>query len=248
MSCEWRDKVDAYLDNELSEQDDLAMSRHLQSCQDCAAAALGSRKLKLSIKRAASGAFAPSAEFQLKIRKATAPHSSSMPSWLPGFALAGIAVIVVVAALGPWLRPHHQDLFAEITDLHVSTLASANPIDVISTDRHTVKPWFEGKLPFTFDLPEFQNSDFHLVGGRVAYVSQSPAAQLLFGIRKHQISGFIFQERQRFNALSDNPKDSEVLAFNLETWSDHGLRYVLISDASSADVRSLGQLLRSAKP
>src|SRR4051794_33177807 len=101
MTCEWRDKVDAYLDNELSEQDDLAMSRHLQSCQDCAAAALGSRKLKLSIKRAASGAFAPSAEFQSKIRKATAPHSSSIPSWLPGFALAAIAVILVVAALGP---------------------------------------------------------------------------------------------------------------------------------------------------
>ena len=63
---------------------------------------------------------------------------------------------------------------SELVDLHVATLASSNPIDVVSSDRHTVKPWFEGKIPFTFNLPELQNSPFTLVGGRVSYLNQSP--------------------------------------------------------------------------
>jgi anti-sigma factor RsiW len=248
MTCEWRDKIEAYLDNELSQQDDLAMSQHLRACQDCTAATLGSRKLKISIKRAASARFVPSLELQSKIRRVTAPRSRFMPSWSTGLAFVTAAIVVVLLVLGPWLRPHRQDLFSEIADLHVSTLASANPIDVVSTDRHTVKPWFEGKLPFTFALPELQNSEFQLIGGRMAYIAQSPGAQLLFGIRKHQLSLLIFQERQPFAELSRSPKDSELLAFNLETWSDGGLRYVVISDASAADVRTLGQLLRCAKP
>ena len=77
----------------------------------------------------------------------------------------------------------------------MATLASANPVDVISTDRHTVKPWFEGKIPFTFNLPELEGSPFALVGGRVSYLNQSPGAELIFRVRQHQISVFIFQER-----------------------------------------------------
>jgi len=246
MTCDWRDKIEAYLDDELPQQDDLAMSQHLQTCHACAAAAFGSRKLKLSIKRAASATFVPSAEFGSRIRHAIAPRSGPVPSWLPGFALAAAAIVVVAVGLGLSLRPHPRDVFAEIADLHVSTLASANPVDVVSTDRHTVKPWFEGKLPFTFDLPELQNTEFRLIGGRMAYVGQSPGAHLIFGVRKHQISVFVFQDRENFASLSASPQDSERLAFNLETWSGRGLRYVVIGDASPTDVRALGGLLRAA--
>jgi anti-sigma factor RsiW len=246
MTCEWRDKIGAYLDNELSEADDLEMSRHLQTCHACAVAALSNRKLKVSIKRAASAAFVPSLEFRSKIGKAVAPRRTSLPSWSPRFALAAAAVIVVAVVGTVLLRPQQQNVLTQISDLHVSTLASANPVDVISTDRHTVKPWFQGKLPFTFDLPELQNSEFRLVGGRMAYVAQSPGAQLLFAVRKHQVSAFVFQERESFAGLA-NPKTSQNLAFNLETWADKGLRYVVISDASAADVQALATLLRSAE-
>jgi anti-sigma factor RsiW len=77
----------------------------------------------------------------------------------------------------------------------VATIASANPVDVVSTDRHTVKPWFAGKIPFTFNLPDLQGSAFTLVGGRVSYLRQSPGAELIFKIRQHQVSVFIFQEK-----------------------------------------------------
>jgi len=244
MTCPVPGKIEAYLDNELSAHDDREITQHLATCPACAMAALGGRKLKLGIRRAASSAFAPSAEFQAKIRRSVAPRSR--PSWLAGLAFA-VAVLLVVVVLGLWMRPRSQNVLSEATDLHVSVLASANPVDVVSTDRHTVKPWFEGKLPFTFDLPDLQNSDFHLIGGRMSYIAQSPGAQLIFGIRKHQVSVFIFKDGENFARIGSGPKRSNDLSFDVKTWSDRGLRYIIVSDTNSADVDSLSDLLRAAR-
>src|SRR5438128_6379847 len=94
---------------------------------------------------------------------------------------------------------------------------------LISTDRHTVKPWFQGKIPFAFDLPELQNSEFSLLGGRMAYLDQTPGAHLIYDVRKHHISVFVFQERSlRLNVNSFAPKN---MSFSVETWSQGGLRY-----------------------
>ncbi len=133
---------------------------------------------------------------------------------------------------------------AELLDLHVATLASANPVDVISTDRHTVKPWFQGKLPFTFNLPELQNSPFKLVGGRVMYFKHSAGAQLLFDLRNHQMSVFILQDQSGVIPLETGV--TREMAFNVESWSEGGLRYVVIGDASPSDVRELSEMLRAA--
>jgi anti-sigma factor RsiW len=117
---------------------------------------------------------------------------------------------------------------------------------VVSTDRHTVKPWFAGKLPFTFNLPELESSPFQLVGGRVAYFEQSPGAQLLFQVRKHQLSVFIFSERSLATHLSAANLVEHKLDFTIQTWSQNGLRYFVISDASPADVAALSDLLKRA--
>src|SRR5207248_10840923 len=144
------------------------------------------------------------------------PRSRSLPSWLPGFALAAAAIIVVAVGLGLLPRPRQHDVLAEITDLHVSTLASANPVDVISTDRHTVKPWFQGKLPFTFDLPELQGSQFTLVGGRLVYLAHEPGAHLIYNVRSHHISVFILQDRPELDlSLRSNESLASVLSFHV---------------------------------
>ena len=139
-----------------------------------------------------------------------------------------------------------QQAFSELADLHVATLASANPVDVISTDRHTVKPWFQGKIPFTFNLPELQGSEFILVGGRVAYLGQSPGAELIYQIRKHQISVFIFQDRGTGREIGSSTQSQKELSFNMETWDQAGLRYFVIADASSDDLRKLADMLQKA--
>ena len=133
---------------------------------------------------------------------------------------------------------------SELADLHVATLASSNPVDVVSTDRHTVKPWFAGRIPFTFNLPELQGSPFVLVGGRVSYLEQSPGAELIYRVRLHQISVFIFQEKDLRNAGRN-----EVLtarSFGVRSWSHNGLRYFVIGDASPQDLDKLSELLKAA--
>ena len=130
-------------------------------------------------------------------------------------------------------------------DLHVATLASSSPVDVVSTDRHTVKPWFAGKIPFTFNLPELEGSPFVLMGGRVSYLNQSPGAELIFRVRQHQISAFIFQERA-LDGMPSNETASTNLSFGVRSWSRNGLRYFVIGDASPEDLDKLSELLKAS--
>jgi anti-sigma factor RsiW len=140
--------------------------------------------------------------------------------------IVAAAVILVVGTLTSahlGTRSGRDQVLSEIADLHVATVASSSPVDVISTDRHTVKPWFQGKLPFAFNLPELQNSDFSLLGGRMTYLDQTPGAHLIYDVRKHHISVFVLQERSLPGKL-DNSFSPQKLPFNLETWSQGGLR------------------------
>jgi anti-sigma factor RsiW len=167
-----------------------------------------------------------------------------------GWLLAATAAVILVAGtltstyLGT--RTNRDGVFSEIADLHVETLASSSPVDVISTDRHTVKPWFQGKIPFAFNLPELQNSEFSLLGGRMTYLNQTPGAHLIYDVRKHHISVFVFQERSLPARVDENSLSPKKLPFNLETWSQGGLRYFVIGDASPADIDSLAKLFKAA--
>ncbi|MGA9527123.1 MAG: zf-HC2 domain-containing protein [Terriglobales bacterium] len=250
MSCDlWRDKLDAYVDSACSPEELAALEAHLHGCSSCAADALGRLQLK-RMTQAAAARYAPSRDFRERLENSV--HAKRRPRWafahVPEFAYVAIALALLAIGSTLWIRHSaREQALAQLIDLHVATMASANPVDVISTDRHTVKPWFQGKLPFTFNLPELQNSPVKLVGGRVMYFEHNPGAQLLFQIRSHQLSVFIFQDRPDKAPLAARITAERELAFNVETWTDGGLRYVIVSDANSADVHALGDLLRSAK-
>ena len=183
-----------------------------------------------------------------KIAKDSAPAPLVGLRWWRWAAVAALALIVAAGALYTSLgreNAQRQRLYSELADLHVATLASVAPVDVVSSDRHTVKPWFQGRIPFTFNLPELQGSEFSLVGGRVAYVQQSAGAHLIFQVRQHKISVFIFPERgAEMPSLATGPVNQ--LSFNVESWTRNGLRYFVIGDASPDDIRALSKLLRSA--
>jgi anti-sigma factor RsiW len=192
--------------------------------------------------------YTPSAEFRKRMQQkiAVKPRRSFGLGWT--FAAAAAAIIVVGTLTSAYLgtRSGRDQVFSEIADLHVATLASSSPVDVISTDRHTVKPWFQGKIPFAFNLPELQNSEFSLLGGRMTYLDQTPGAHLIYDVRKHHISVFVFQERSLPAKLDENSFSPRQLPFNLETWSQGGLRYFVIGDASAADIDSLAKLFKAA--
>jgi len=245
MVCEsWKAKLDTYVDGELPEQEMRAFDAQVRSCPACPADALARVQMKRTI-QVAGKRFTPSAEFRNRIQKSIA--SKPQRRFRLGWMLAALAAVILVvgtltsAYLGS--RSGRDQVFSEIADLHVAALASPSPVDVISTDRHTVKPWFQGKIPFAFNLPELQNSDFSLVGGRMVYLEQAPGAHLIYDVRKHHISVLVFQERSLPASLDRSPKK---LPFNMETWSQGGLRYFVISDASAADIDRLAKLFKAA--
>ena len=125
----------------------------------------------------------------------------------------------------------------------MTALASANPVEVVSTDRHTVKPWFQGRIPFTFDLPELQGTPFTLVGGRVVYFHQEPGAHLIFGYQRHFISVFIFRDTPQL-AMPVSFFADKSSSFTVRTWTQQGLRYVMLGDANAAVIENLRELLQ----
>ena len=248
MADHWTAKLETYLDGEISADEMRDLDAHLRGCPSCAANVLSRLQIKRAI-HSGGKRYSPSPEFRERIRKSVAakPERSLTRMWLgasAAVALLLIAMFVAISARQQQLQ--RQQTLSELADLHVATLASANPVDVISTDRHTVKPWFQGRLPFTFNLPELQSTEITLLGGRVTYLGQAPGAELIFQIRKHQISVFIFQDRAVSRELGSSSQSRKELSFNVETWSHDGLRYFVIGDASSDDIRSLAEMLKKA--
>jgi anti-sigma factor RsiW len=249
MVCESRKaKLDTYQDGELSAEEMHIVDAHVRGCLACSADALARVQMKRAI-QVAGRRFTPSAQFRKRVQQSIAakPRRSFRLGWTLAAAAAAILVVGTLTSTYVGTRSGDQ-VFSEIADLHVATLASSSPVDVISTDRHTVKPWFQGKIPFAFNLPELQNSGFSLLGGRMTYLDQTPGAHLIYDVRKHHISVFVFQERSlRLPATWDeNSLAPKKLSFNLQTWSQGGLRYFVIGDASPADIDSLAKLFKAA--
>jgi anti-sigma factor RsiW len=249
MTCDpWRGKLGAYVDGDGPTEELAGLEAHLRACPSCAADALGRMKLK-RMTQAAAARYSPSPEFRQRIAKSAQTNRKSVWTlgWMPALVTAAAALVLIFATVALWMRHSaREQTLAELLDLHVATMASANPVDVISTDRHTVKPWFQGKLPFTFNLPELQNSSFKLIGGRVMYLKHSAGAQLLYDLHNHQLSVFVLQDQPGMFPLAMGVTTAREMAFNVETWSEGGFRYVVVGDASAADIHELSEMLRAA--
>jgi anti-sigma factor RsiW len=245
----WIAQIDAYLDGELASGEMEKLDGHLRECTSCAAESLRRLQWKRMVHTAGQRYRADSV-LREKVRRSVIDRRSGQ-AWWRWTALATVAAaLFVVGAFG--LLEHRagvvrqNQIVSELVDLHVSTLASASPVDVVSTDRHTVKPWFAGRIPFTFNLPELQGSPFELVGGRVSYLEQAPGAELIFKVRKHQISVFIFQEKALPSDFSPG-QSLDAQSFHLESWEQGELRYFALGDAAPDDLRALRALLENAK-
>jgi anti-sigma factor RsiW len=247
MDCDiWQDKIDAFVDNELPAAELREFESHLRTCLACAAEVVARQRLKAET-RAAGLRYEPSAELQARI--ATRVGGKRRGTWLWWPALAGVAAALVLAVFvgQAWNRQQLQDaMVAQLVDQHVATMASANPADVLSNDSHNVKPWFNGKVPFSVDIPNLENTPYTLIGGKFVYFQQEPAAQLVFGIRKHKISVFMFRDHGETAAMGEERTPKRHNGFQVQTWSEDGLRYVAISDVNADDVRKLCEMLKAA--
>jgi len=241
MNCEWRQKAVLFADDELGPAEQEEVSAHVSRCAECASTITGQMELKKAV-RIAGHRFTAPAGLRASVLAGipAAPHRRPLWQWI-----MVPAALLVLAALAFFLLPqrHNDSLLAELVDQHITTLASQNPVDVISTDRHTVKPWFQGKLPFSFNLPELAGSQFVLLGGKMVYVEQRPAAELLYQIRKHHISIFIFQAR---NDEKPVVQPDHPLAFTVDAWKQSGLQFSLVTDVAPDDAHRLKSMFEDA--
>jgi anti-sigma factor RsiW len=240
-NCEWREKIGLYVDGELEPNAEQAVAGHLHSCADCSSAALEQQALK-KVVRVAGKRFTAPPELYASVRRQMHSKETARP-WKRWSVLAASAFLLGVITFGLLSRPSpSSNTVAQLIDQHVTMLASSNPVDVISSDKHTVKPWFQGKLPFTFNPPELAaGSPFTLIGGKLIYAQQTPGAELVYQVRQHKISVFIFQARDvRGEPSADNQ------TFVVNGWQEGGLQYYIVTDAAREDADRLRALLQDA--
>jgi anti-sigma factor RsiW len=235
MSCLSNNSLQMFVDNELDSPESARVAEHLRECAPCSREIANVVRLK-RVTHQAGQRFTPSAAFQ---RKMMARYSSPTPArrWWKSIALAvpSLAAIVLAVALVVVSNDSRGKVTGrELADLHVATTASVSPVDVVSSDRHTVKPWFAGKLPFTFNVPELQGSPYELLGGRMAYLNQAPAAQLFFKYGNHRVSVFIAQESAVSHRGVQAPSN-----FTVMHWNVNGLSWFLVTDASPSTMEDL---------
>ena len=219
MDRHWTaEEVERFADNEASPDE-----RHLRECVRCANAVLAAAHMKAAIRGAMDVGPAPAS---LRARL-TQRRSTFAPWWI-----AAAAVLAAIVVLVPFLR--RNPALPELVDMHVTIVGSANPVDVISTDRHTVKPWFEGRVPFAVPVPDLASTPFRLIGGRVVYWQGNQAAYLLIGKAAHRISLFVFRLENAPTNLGPSPPAVSTLS-----WQDDGLLFVAVADVPSGDLVAL---------
>lgn len=257
MACDRTEKLAAaYLSGEIQEGDRLSFERHMLTCGECTAEVAGTVMLDRSL-RTMRNHFQPAADFKARVLGATVPERVRQESgrrssarnflWLrfawPALATAVLAVAVILPMM-VYSHAQGRRLVAEISDIHAATLASTNPVDIVSTNRHVVKPWFEGKLPFGFNVPELANTGFSLDGGRLVYLRQQPGAELLLHYGLHRCSIFIFQDGPAFSRALSEVHDGP---FHLEMRRQNGLIFFAIGDLDQDPLRNLGKTFAAAQ-
>jgi len=243
MNCEWREKAELYADNELEPAAQQEVAKHLLTCGECAAVVMEQQEFKKTVRMAGKRFSAPP-ELYAAVRKEIHPRESVSPWWTWGLAAACVALFAALT-FSLYTRPRENNpILAQLVDEHVSMLASEHPVDVISSDKHTVKPWYQGKLAFTFDPPELdKNSPFTLIGGNLVYAQGTPGAELVYQVRQHKISIFIFKSS---NAKDQSSGPDRALSFTMKSWTEGGLHYYLVTDATKEDADHLAALFQDA--
>ncbi|MGC4059717.1 MAG: anti-sigma factor [Aquabacterium sp.] len=160
-----------------------------------------------------------------------------------GFAV-GVALTLMVSPLivqwaQTWRQPGDADLVAE----HVRSLQAGPLIQVASSDRHTVKPWFQGKIDFAPTVLDLADAGFPLTGGRIEQVGRERMAVLVYAHRRHVLNLFVWPEREATPA--QQPSQQQYRGFNLLYWHDGQMRYGLVSDMDAHEVANFQQAWRA---
>jgi anti-sigma factor RsiW len=252
--------LNALADGELSPNQLASANEHLAQCPSCTSSALVHTMLKSATAKAGQR-YTPPPHLQEWLARQVqhdtsqpkpsrfriVPVSPSRPAgrfgalgWATACALLLLSVSLVLiqrsAQRTAMLSSQYAALVTEVSDQHIAALAANSTPQVLSSDRHTVKPWFQGKIPFSFNLPEGLPSDTTLDGANLTYLGNQPVAQLLYSIGKHRVSVFV---RQRTGAITSNGLLAEHAGFHVAGFTTGDLEVVAVSDVDRSRLSDL---------
>jgi anti-sigma factor RsiW len=242
--------LSALADGELSNDQLAGAQQHLADCPTCTTDALNQSLLKSATAKAGMRYTPPSTlHNRLTAFKRPKPVRGY---WSPGWVVAAVMLVVFTSlALMQQIQRRNEVAsieknaqVAEVFDQHLATLAGNAPPQVISSDRHTVKPWFQGKLPFSFTLPEKLPNDTTLDGANLTYLHGHPVAQLLYGIGKHRVSVFV---RERQGTLRGSELTTARSGYQVMEFTTNDLEVFAISDVDAARLAELVNVIRKAQ-
>jgi anti-sigma factor RsiW len=248
VTCrEAHDLLSAYVDRELDLAASLPMQAHLRDCASCRAALERAEALRAAFAAATLSYPAPP-DLAPRVRAALrrdARSGAGRVRWLarwapiPLAAAAAAALTWAVAVRGPGPSPE-SGLRDELVAGHVRALMVDHLVDVTSSDQHTVRPWFNGKIDFAPPVADFTADGFPLVGGRVDYIGGRPVAALVYGRRQHTVNVFVWPSSSGDRAR----RELAAQGYHLLGWNDGGLQYWAVSDLNTHELEALADLMR----
>ena len=241
MDCnQVRPLLPAHVDSELGVQESLEVERHLASCAACQDEYARQTALSAAVKEHAAYYQAPShLEHRIRAALPVQPARAGRApvrrwSWLnAGAALASVFALVWSVALYMALPSADDRLAEELVTSHVRSLMPNHLVDVASSDQHTVKPWFNGKLDFSPTVNDYAAQGFPLIGGRLDYVNQRPVAALVYQHRKHVINLYVWPTGGRDEAPA---REKSRQGYNVMHWTEQGMTYWAVSDLNQDEL------------
>lgn len=248
MQCQESKKtLDAYIDNELDLMQSVAFEEHLAGCTDCARTVEDRRALSGAI-QGANLSFTAPPELVKSVRKSLRlSESKSLPEkwmWFKygalGFGTATALFLLVAAGVGFWFHVSDATKLARATTDNFirSMMMEKRGIDVESTDQHTVKPWFIGRISFAPEVSNFNDKGFPLVGGRVDFVNNQTVATLVYKRNQHFIDVFLYPE-----SSNTQHGEKQERGYNVVYWDKDGMQYCAVSDLNLTELKQLAGLM-----
>jgi anti-sigma factor RsiW len=243
--------VHAYLDGELDPTNSLAVEKRMATdpalAAECERVEVLQRLIREHLPREA-----PPPGLRLRVvtavglRRPRPRFADTQFSWRALAASIAVAAVVSGGATSMLRAPSQTDLVRDgIVDAHIRSLMASQPIDVASSDRHTVKPWFNGRIPQAPRVVDLAKQDFPLVGGRIDVVGEVPVPTLVYHHAKHLISLTAVPAPGRANSA---PVTRAVDGYNMYRWTEDAVAYWAVSDVAAADLDKFAELFRTTPP